>query len=118
MHLCSERKRRTRKNEKHIKKVPVVLPHNNYGIGPVCGNADDGIAINKPTNLKASRISGGIVLTWQDNSEDEDYFLVFRKEGFIVSFQADTIMRGNDVLLHSFYHRKRDLFGARTGRIE
>ena len=34
-----------------------------------------------PTNLAASPLSGGVHLTWTDNSSDEDEFMIMRKTG-------------------------------------
>lgn len=57
-----------------------------FGIlGSACGESDgDGddngvTAPSAPTNLAASNVGGGAHLTWSDNSDNEEHFMIMRK---------------------------------------
>jgi hypothetical protein len=43
------------------------------------GNAD--AAPSAPTGLAVSNVAGGAHLTWMDTSDNEDHFMIMRKEG-------------------------------------
>ena len=49
-----------------------------------CGSEEHGgggTAPAAPTNLTASKLGGGVHLTWTDNSTDEEEFMIMRKSG-------------------------------------
>jgi hypothetical protein len=56
-----------------------------------------------PTNLEVVQAGGGAHLTWADNSDNEDEFLIMRKEGTaeyqeIASVPFDTVQYHNEPL--------------------
>jgi hypothetical protein len=61
-----------------------------FGIG--CGGGSGGGAsLAAPSNLTAGPLGGGAHLTWKDNSDDEDTFLVERKEAPGVFVELDSV---------------------------
>jgi hypothetical protein len=45
------------------------------------GHGGGGSPPAAPTNLAAAKLSGGVHLTWTDNSTNEDEFMIMRKTG-------------------------------------
>lgn len=48
-----------------------------------CGSSEHGggAAPTAPTNLAAAKLGSGVHLTWTDNSDNEDEFMIMRKTG-------------------------------------
>lgn len=48
-----------------------------------CGSEEHGgdAAPAAPTNLTAAKLGSGVHLTWADNSDDEEEFMIMRKSG-------------------------------------
>ncbi len=57
--------------------ISVVL----FGLAAACGSEHGDAAAPPvaPTNLAVSTVGGGGHLTWKDNSDNEDHFMVLRK---------------------------------------
>jgi hypothetical protein len=50
-----------------------------FGAGCGSEHGDAAVAPAAPTNLAVSNLSGGGHLTWADNSDNEDHFMIMRK---------------------------------------
>jgi fibronectin type 3 domain-containing protein len=51
-------------------------------LGTACGGEDHDDATTPPaapSNLQASEVAGGAHLTWSDNSDNEEHFMVMRR---------------------------------------
>lgn len=60
----------------------VVLTILISGLATACGgddHADAAAPPAAPSNLQASEVAGGAHLTWSDNSDNEEHFMVLRK---------------------------------------
>lgn len=53
-----------------------------------------------PTNLRASLVSGGAHLQWDDNSDDETEFVVMRRAMSATSYEAVATVPFNTVQYH------------------
>lgn len=70
-----------------------------------CGDGDDvGSAPVAPTELAVAPLGEGAHLTWQDNSDDEDEFVIMRRDGSnpdygtIASVPFDTVQYHDEPL--------------------
>ena len=70
-----------------------------------CGSDDDGghgggNGPAAPTNLRATNVSGGAHLTWEDNSTDEEEFVVMRKASTETTYTTVATLPFNSVQYH------------------
>ena len=70
--------KRTRNARTYVATIPsLAIVFTILAAMPITASAANG----PPTNLTATAGAGGITLNWQDNSNNEDMFSIYRKEG-------------------------------------
>ncbi len=72
-------------------------------VATACGEhhgGDADAAPSAPTNLAASNVAGGAHLTWMDNSDNEDHFMVMRKDANGTAFDDVDMVTFNTTQYH------------------